>query len=228
MMSTLYINNQHIDDFHAHLLQGYTIGGTALENETFHGRNRTSFNLLAQARGLKEIGFELEFEGTTRHEVELYKSTVDAMLLGQVDLYFPDGFHYDTVISSLGDMELEGVDGRYVVGKASYKGSGIRHGEMVTHNGNRLFCESTAPHTDCILECTLSKAYDSFTLGTVTYTGVKKGQKLRVNGIDGRILIDDAPAAGNFTFTGFPYLTAGWNNIDCNETVTVTYYPTYI
>lgn len=227
-MSTLYINNKHIDDLGARLLDGYTVGGTEVSNEYFHGKNRTSFNLLSQERGLKEIEFELEFEGTTRREIMLHKSKLDASMMGdKVDLYFPDDMHYLVMMTSFGEMTIEGVNGRYVVGKATYKAEGICHDDMVTHTGNTIWCDSTALRTDCILECTTSKKYPTLTIGTVTLTDIAKGKKIKIDGIDGRILIDGGPVAGNFTLTGFPYLTPDWNTFDCDETLTISYYPTY-
>lgn len=228
-MSTLYINNIDIKDYNAHLLDGYTIGGVDIDSDYFQGRNRTSFRLISQSVGMKEIEFSLEFEGETRRDIMLRKSAIDALFIGgKVDLYLPDKMHYMSMITSIGGLSIEGVDGRYVVGKATYKANGIAHDDLVTYTGAKLFCRSTAPMTDCIVECTLSKAYSSITIGNVTFTNVKKGAKIKVDGINGRILIDGAPAAGNFTFTEFPHLVPEWNALDTTETLTVSYYPTYI
>lgn len=232
-MNTVMINDLDVADAGARLVDGYTVSGSEVDMSTFQGRGRTHFSMAQADVKLKSIQFTLRFTGKSRHDVLLQKSRLDQQAAsGQCELYMPDGFYYLCVADTIGDLALSGKDGVYVHGAADYTFNGICHGALkevaLTGDIKTLTCESTAGRTDCRLSCTLSKDYETFTLGTVTYTGVKKGQVLTADGIEGRVLIDGAPAPGNMTFIHFPYLTAGENVITCVEPVTVSYYPTYV
>lgn len=232
-MNTVVINGLDVTDVGARLLDGYTIGGSKIDIATFKGRGRTHFSMAQSDVQLKSIQFTLRFTGKNRHDVLLQKSRLDYQAAsGQCELYMPDGFYYLCVADTIGDLALSGKDGAYVHGTADYTFNGICHDALkevtLTGDTKAMTCESTAGRTDCKLSCTLSKDYETFTLGPVTYTGVKTGQVLTADGIEGRILIDGAPAPGNMTFLHFPYLTAGKNTITCSEPVTVSYYPTYV
>ena len=86
---------------------------------------------------------------------------------------------------------------------------------------------STLPHTDCKITVTVSQDYATYKVGTVTFSDVHAGDVLVVDGLDKRILINDAPAAQKAEWIRFPSLVPGENIIACNDTVTVEYYPVY-
>lgn len=210
------------------IVESYKVGPTEITNDIFQGRNRTSFNVLSSVFGMREIAVNLFFAGKTRREITLKKSTVDALMFGRLDLFLPDGLHYDAVLGSAGELQILGVQDNEVIALVSYTFRGICHDPLVTIAGNTVICTSTIPETSCRLTCKASKAYDSITVDTVTITSVKKNDVLVVDGIDGRILQNGAPCAGNMSFLHFPALVPGENTLSCPETLTVEYYPTYI
>lgn len=226
-VNTVFINDTDISKYGA-LLESFTVGGTAITNDIFQGRNRTNYNVLATTFGRRSISFSLFFKALTRRELTLNKSALDSMLYGKVELYLPDEYYYTAFVSSIGELNILGVNGNEVIALCSYTLEGIRHGELITSVGNSIFCESTMPFTDCKLSCKASAAYASLTVDTVTITNVRKNDEIVVDGINGRILQNGAPCAGNMSFLHFPRLVPEGNLLQCPETLTVEYYPTYI
>ena len=226
-IKSMWINDTDITD-HGAIVESFKVGGTMVSTEVFQGRNRTNFNILSSVFGRRAISVNLFFRGKTRREVALNKSVLDGMMTGKIELFLPDGFHYTAYLTSAGEAQLIGVDGNEVISLSTYTFEGVRHDELVTHRGNTIYCKSTVPSTDCRLTCKASQARASITIGTVTITGVAKNDVLVVDGINGRILQNGAPCAGNMSFLHFPALVPGENTLSCPETLTVEYYPTYI
>lgn len=227
-METIYINGQCISSLGAEGLRDYKIGGTSVTNEYFQGRNRTSYVVLASFFGMKPIEFTLAFSAKTRREALIHKSRVDALLFGKSEIYMPDGFYYTCMLQSPGDVSWQGVEGNQVLAQATYQLLGIQHDALVTVDGENFICLSTIAQTDCILSVTVSQAADAYELGGATFRDVKSGEKLVFDGINKRILRNDAPGAQNVDWVNFPSLVPGENSITAADPVTVEYYPTYM
>ena len=217
---TMYINGVDIFTYGA-LVEKFTVGGTEITTNAYKGVNRTSFNVLSSQFGMRPISVSLFFQAHDRRSLTLKKSKT-------LELGLPDGFLYSAYLLTAGELTILGVEGNEVIGLCVYEFTGIQHGELVTHVGNTLQCESTMPYTDCRLTCTADKAYASLTIDTVTITGVEEGDILVVDGINGRILQNGGPCPGNMSFLHFPSLVPGENVLSCPLTLTVEYYPTYI
>lgn len=223
----MYVNGEAVSTYGA-VVESFKVGPTQITNEVFQGRNRTGFNLLSATFGRREIAVNLFYKAKDRRTITLMKSQVDALLFGKLELALPDGFLYSSVLTNAGEMQILGVEGPGVIALCSYTFEGVRHDPLVTSSGNSIYCESTMPQTDCRLTCTASQAYNSITVDTVTITNVRQGDVLTVDGINGRILQNGAPCAGNMSFLHFPALVPGENTLSCPETLTIEYYPTYI
>lgn len=226
--STILIDGVDIYAAVGALVESFTIGGTPITSSAYQGKNSTNFNLLLETFGLRSISFRVFFEANSRNALTLKKSKLDGMLWGKPEIRMPDGFYYTAHLTSLGELAILGQEGTQVIASAEYELEGIQHDTLVTSTGNTVQCTSTAPYTNVRLTCTASEDYDSLQIGTVTITGVHAGDVLVVDSIDGRILQNGAPCAGNMTFLRFPQLIPGSNTIECPETLTVEYYPTYI
>lgn len=209
-------------------VESYKVGPTEVTNDIFQGRNRTSFNVLSAVFGMREIAVNLFFSGKTRREITLQKSRVDGLMFGELDLFLPDGLHYNAVLEKAGELQILGVQETGVIALGSYTFRGICHDPLVTATGNTVYCTSTMPQTSCRLSCTASEDYEEITIDTVTITGVTAGDVLVVDGIEGRILQNGAPCAGNMSFLHLPALVPGENVFSCPEVLTVEYYPAYI
>lgn len=223
---TAYVNGVSILDVGA-VLESYSVGGTEITNETYQGRNRTHFNLLAKQFGRKTVTMTVFFHAVDRHLLTIQQSKLTAILTGVVELMLPDGFYYRSTLDEVGDLSIIGVDGKGCIAECTYTLSGIQHDEMVTVEGNTVVAEGTLWSMDCILTCTASRAYSSIRVGTVTFTNVAQGAVLTADGINGRLLKNGTPTTGA-SFTHLPYLVPGEQTIQCPEILTVQYYPSYI
>ena len=223
---TAYVNGVPILDVGA-VLESYSVGGTEITNETYQGRNRTHFNLLAKQFGRKTVTMTVFFHADNRHDLTLRQSKLTSMLTGVVELSMPDGFYYRSTLDEVGDLQIIGVDGKGVIAECTYTLSGIQHDALQTVDGNTVNAIGTMWQMDCILSCTASRAYSSIRVGTVVFTGVARGDVLTADGINGRMLKNDTPTTG-VSFTHLPFLVPGVQTITCPETLTVQYYPSYI
>ena len=210
------------------IVESFKVGPTQVTNDVFQGRNRTGFNVLSSTFGMREIEVNLFYSAKDRREITLKKSAVDALMFGKVELALPDGFLYSSILKSAGEMQILGVQDNEVIALCSYAFEGVRHDPLATVTGNTVYCPSTMPKTDCRLTCMASKAYASLLIDTVTITNVSAGDVLVVDGIEGRILQNGGPCAGNMNFLHFPALVPGENVLSCPETLTVDFYPAYI
>lgn len=224
---TAFINDVNVMD-HGALVESFKVSGSPIVNNFFQGRNRTSFAELAYSIGMKTITLSLVLAASTRRQLTMHKSVLDALMVGKIELHMPDGFYYTAVLQASGDLEMIGVEDNELIAKCSYTFSGIQHDALQTVEGNTLVAAGTMPRMDCILSCTTSQAYPSIQVGQVTFKNVASGAVLVADGINGRILVNNTPAAQTAEFTRLPYLVPGEQTITCPETLTVQYYPAWI
>lgn len=229
--ATMHINGTNIADFGV-LVESFKVGAIEISSDTYQGVNRTNFNVLDTIQYMRTINVNLFYSAPTRRELSLIKSKIDNMMIGKLDLWLPDGFYYSAHLVSAGEENILGVERNQVIALCAYQFKGIRHDPLETVHttalaDNTLICKSTVPHTDCRITCTASQNYASLTVDTVTITSVSQDDVIVVDGINGRILQNGAPCAGNMSFIHFPSLTPDENALDCPEDLTVEYYPTY-
>ena len=224
--ATMHINGVNIADYGV-LVEKLKVGPIETENSVYQGVNRTNFNVLNTIQYMRSIEISLFFTAKTRRELALIKSKIDNMMTGKLELWVPDGFYYSAYLVSAGEESILGVENNKVIALCAYKFKGIRHDPLETVHSNNVICKSTVPHTDCRLTCTASQDYASLTIDTVTITNVLQGDVLVVDGITGRILQNGALCAGNMSFIHFPSLVPDENELECDEDLTVEYYPTY-
>lgn len=156
----LLINGTPLSSFNGSSLLNYSIGETPLTVDTFQGINRTSWNLLKSRFGLRSITITIVFRGKTLHEAKIQRSKFNSLAAsGKVELYIPgDGFYYDAYVDSLGAEELVGADDSDAAIKSKYVFQGIRRDALRSDTfmaGDKLYCLSTMPYTDCRLISTL-------------------------------------------------------------------------
>lgn len=223
MYNDMILQDLRISDYGAKLLREFSVGSSPLNNQYFKGRNRTAFNQLASVIGLKTLTLPIIFEGTDRHDVALKKSTFEGDAYGKVEMWLPDGFFYTVMLD--GSTEPENIGDKAC--KATYTFVGLQHDILSETVGNSIYCTSTVFQTDCILTVTVGATSTAYKLWNATFD-VSAGDVITFDGYNKRILINGAPGAQNATWTEFPYLTRGENTIQCVDTVTIQYYPTYM
>lgn len=227
--NSMYVNGVNIADYGA-LVQSFKVGANAIKNTTYQGRNRTSFNVLATELTTRPVTVTICYKAPTRRELSLIKAKIDSLLIGKVELWLPDGFYYTVYMASAGEESIVGVEYNEEIALCTYTFNGIRHDPLQTVTllqGHTMYCKSLVPHTDCRLTCIATSNWASMRIGPVTVTGIHTNDVVVADGINGRILINGAPCPGNMSFIHFPSLVPGENVIQCPETLTVEYYPTY-
>lgn len=213
-------------------LLDYSVGETELTNTTFQGINRTSWRVLKVTFGQREISMTIVFTGSTLHEAKLLRSTLNSKLFGRVELFiYGDGFYYDAICESTGAEQLIGEGEREAKIKSEYVFKGIRRDALVRamiQPEESLYCRSTMPFTDCRLTSTVGVSAAEYALGDAAFKNVSAGDVLVFDGIEGKITRNGIPYAADVSWLKFPNLTPGFNQIACNDPVTIEYYPTYI
>lgn len=225
----IFINNVDIAEYGAKALRdSIKIGGSAITNDYFQGRNRTHYTLMATTYGLKAVGFSLVYQGKHLHRVMEQKSKCEASMFNGCEIHLPDGFYYRCMVESIGECTIKGVDGLQVLIECAYKFNGIQHEDVVeVEDGTKFYARGTMPKMDCRLDVIVSTAASSYTLGGATFGAVQVGDTLTFDGIYKRFLKNGAPVTAT-NWTSFPYVTSGLNSFTAADTVKVTYYPCYI
>ncbi len=219
----MWINDAPLSDYGGELRMEYKASGYTLETSVFKGRKRSSFVLLNNIVGFQTLTLSVVFEGKDRDDVTLKKSMFDMLAFGKNELIMDDGFLYTVYLSNIGDAtypapELIEVDYTFV---------GVRHGPKVVAVGNTINCESTLPNTDCILSVTVGKTEVNYRVGTVMFPQVTQGEQLTVDGINKRILVNNVPAADRADWITFPSLVPGINLLQCDDILTVEFFPVF-
>lgn len=219
----MYVNGTSLAAFGGNLTMEYKYTPPTLTNDYFKGRKRSTFILLNSNFELGTLTCPVVFEGVDRFDVTQKKSAFEQIAFGQCDIDMEDGFSYFAFLDSIGEATYPSES----LIEVEYVFQCIRHGQYKTVDGNTVFCESTLPNTDCILSVTVGESGSNYVVGTVTFPNVTEGQQIVVDGINKRILVNGAPAADQAEWIKFPYLVPGENNLTCDDTMTVEYYPVY-
>lgn len=222
----MYINNIPITEFGGQLEAGYTVSGVSVTSSYTAGLNGSSILPLGHTFGLKTITLPITFSAATPEQVEALYSRFCAMaaVQGTVELVLPERRQYTALLQSI-DNETWITPNHMSV---QFVFVGYRHGDLQT-GGSKVYCMSTLPETDCRLTATATADAARYIIGTVTVLDVKKGETIKIDGFNKRILINGSPAAQRAEWIHFPTLEPGENNIDCTEPdqLIAEYYPAY-
>lgn len=226
------INGKPLATWAGASLLDYSIGETPVNPVSFQGINRTSWHLLDNFFGMREIALTVVFSAPDLRTAKLNRSALNAELFGKAELFIPDdGFSYTVACKGTGAEELIGIGQRNAQVKSTYTFIGIRHDDLKTivlPVGEKLYCLSTMPFTDCRLTATAGETITNYQLGGSIFHSVNAGDVLVFDGIDGKITQNGVNAAAAVSWVRFPQLVPGENTITCNDSVKVEYYPTYI
>ena len=228
----LTVNGKLLSNYGGAALLDYSIGETALKAETFQGINRTSWRLLKAMFEQRKIEITVVFTGENLHIAKRQRSKFNGDVFGRVELFISDdGFFYDAVCTSFGAETLVGMGDKTAEIKSKYTFQGIRRGDLTSvtvASGNKMFCRSTMPFTDCRVTATVGTTGTDYNLWGAVFDSVTAGDVLVFDGIDGKITKNGVNAAASVSWVNFPALTPGENTNAAADAVTVEYYPTYI
>lgn len=228
-MEKIFINDKDIASFGAKALRdSIKIGGTAITNDYFQGRNRTNYTHLDTTYGLKPVGFTLVYIGKSLHETLEKKSMCEMEMFGGCEIYMPDGFYYRCMLKEIGEHTTKGVDGVEVLIECAYKLRGIQHERLIeVLNGAEFYARGTFSQMDCCVEVTVSQDAEHYYLAGADFGAVEVGDVLTFDGIKKRFLKNGAPTTAK-EWISFPSVKSGLNQFIAADVPKVTYYPCYL
>ena len=222
----MYINNIPLSRFGGKLRAEYTVSGSAVTTNYYKPRDGNSFYQMGSTIGLKTITLPFDLYGDSPRETKRNLSALDTLCLsGKVELYLPDGFYYTAILQSIGARQQITPQ----ILSCSYVFLGTQHDAMVqcVSNGH-CFALGTLPRMDCILSVSASADAGQYQIAGITFTNIKKGDRIVIDGITKRVLINGSPVnQGRCNIIDFPYLEPGDNVLLCPDPVAVQYYPSY-
>ncbi len=221
------INKIPISKYGAKLRTDYSVSGSALTTTYQKPKSGNTFFVINQTIGLKTITLPFDLYGRSPSDTRRKLSSLDALAAsGEVELSLPDGMLYTAVLQTI--AQPTAITDRIL--SCSHTFLGIQHDAKVrlTIDTGCIWANGTLPHMDCVLSVTVGTDTEEYPFAGVTFFDVKKGDRLVLDGMTKRVLVNGAPGAQKCNLVEFPYLSPGRNIIDCPDAVTVEYYPSYL
>lgn len=217
-------------NFGARLLSNYTVGSTPVNRSRLKATQVQGWIPLSTQYGLRSIYLPVYIAADTPRDAAENKSLLDAAMLDDpVELELPNGMCYTASLDSMGDVEEVTQDGREIT--CAYTLLGYAHDPLITtgvSNDQRIYAYGTAPEMDCRLTCTASADAASYQMAGVTWTGVKAGDVLVLDGLEKRVLRNGVNAFDACDLITWPTLRPGYNTLSAPDAITVEYYPIYL
>lgn len=221
------INGIPISQFGAKLRADYTVSGASVETSYQKSRRGSTYLFLGSKLGLKTLTLPFDLYGATPAAAQRQLSELDALAAsGKVEIGLPNGFLYTSFLQVIA-TPLHITDR---ILSCSYSFAGIQHlGKIQREAKNGVFfAEGTLPEMDCVLSVTVGAAAGKYAFCGVNFSNVQKGDRLVLDGVTKRVLVNGAPGAARCDLVEFPQLVPGFNLLECKDTVTVEYYPSYL
>lgn len=221
------INRIPISRYGAKLRADYSVSGSSITTTYLKPRTGSAFHLIGNTIGLKTITLPFDIYGRSPSDAKRKLSSLDALAAaGKVELSLPDGMLYTAVLQAI--AQPTAITDRIL--SCSYTFMGIQHDAKIRldADGGHFWANGTLPQMDCILSVTVGADSNKYLFAGVTFSGVKKGDVLILDGVTKRVLVNGAPGAQKCDLVEFPYQVPGRNIISCPDVVTVKYYPSYL
>lgn len=221
-----WIGEMDVESLGGCLLSNYSVSPCEITQTYIKPRAGTTFLPMRPTIGLKTISLQFDVTGPDRRTVLRRKSTLDAALMnGPVRLYLPDEYQYTALLQSAGGVAWDTPE----QGQFEYVLIGTQHDRPIeVAQTFDVYCESTVPHTDCILRTTVGAAAATYSFCGVTFADVQSGDVLELDGVHKRVLINGGPGILRCDLVTWPQLVPGENHLVCPDPVTVQYEPTYL
>lgn len=221
----MLINNKTPLAYGAHLID-YVIGACGIDNSYILPVNSMHPVLLKDRKTLRNIRLTFDIEGTDIHTATLYLSEMTALLSGQPELYLPDGFYYNCILTSVS----EATKNAPWILTVTFEFVGYRHGDAVTHiitdtaDVNIMGNFPAEPIFKIITDQT------SYTINDITINNIDTNYPIVIDGVQKIITQNGLNKFSDCTLTDFPRLNPGINTITLSSPadVKITYEPIYL
>lgn len=218
------------DSFGARLLSGYKVGSTPVDRSRLKSSIVQGWIPLSNKYGLRSIYLPVYITANTPKAAAEAKSRLDAaMLADPVELTLPNGMTYAASVESVGDAAEVTLDGREI--KCDYTLCGYAHDPLVTvkvSSGVAFTVSGTAPEMDCRLTCTVKTTASSFKMAGVTWSSVKSGDVLVLDGLNKQVTRNGANDFSSTDLISWPKLVPGSNKLTAPVQIKVEYYPIWL
>lgn len=228
------------DEYGAYLLGTPKISPAPITPNILTYKNGSNFITLGRTIGLKKIECNIAFyryaEGLDYGESYYWRQYQRSWFRSALTKNVSIDFETDPAVNGESkyycayetDAELESEHENAVVSKFVF--TGIQYEDLVTETGNKVYCYSFIPETDCRISATVSAYAPSHVIQGVNFGYMFTGTRLVVDGINKRILGNDKDIHADFI--KFPTLKPGENTLNIDTTVfsniKVEYYPTFL
>lgn len=240
MILPVTIAGKDLLEFDAKMQSYPEISSCKVDANIFQGANRSSIQLLSNRRGQRTLKCKIDFFGDN-YSRTLHQSEFEALFLGSepVVIDICDGYWYRAVLTDIDDPSTD----HELITTVEYTFAVTRHiGEEITIDAaseHVFYCNSNVAKTDCIIwiapEYGIGYTVTVVLNGSEFYVDDLDGD-LILNGVDKMFLINGENAANRVSWTDFPFLVPGENQIEIrvdgtpisNRSATVSYTPTYL
>ncbi len=219
------INGAAFDVYGARLLSHWKVEGGA-PSWTFHQAKQSArFQIYSNSVELRKITLPVTIRATDDQDLGLCRAAFEAaMYAGAVELYLPDGFIYDAMLTGISDKII--MDGYHEI---TYTFSGSRFGRPETVKGlpGRSFTILGTRRADARINVTAGGAAKAYKIADYTFTDIKAGDRIVVDGIKKIVLLNGAPDILRCNLTDWPKFQPGRHRIQASDPFEITYRPAY-
>lgn len=243
-MAEMMIDNQDIKIFGARLLS-FSVGGSSITRNMSATNNCNIPFVFSSDIGTRQLTVTIVFQPSrlgddsknTTIPYRLSNSTenvarFEGYVLSHetVELLLPDGFYYSSVCTAIGAAaEMDATGEQEIV----YTFTAVRHKELTTKKltgaSTKLDCQATTP-VKCKITLTASQSYNSLTIMGITVYKLSAGDVLVIDGIKGKITVNNENKFTDSNLVEFPTLQPGENiikNTAISSQCSISYYPVY-
>ena len=188
------MNHIPISQYGAKLRAEYTVSASSISTTYYKPREGSTFLTIGSELGLKTLTLPFDIYGKSPQDVRRKLSCLDALAgSGKVELYLPDGFYYTALLQS---CKAPSPITPCIL-SCQYTFLGIQHEQKITVTTEKgiVFASGTMPRMDCIVSATVGTDAETYTLAGVIFDHVSKGDKLVLDGMTKRVLVNGAPGA---------------------------------
>ncbi len=217
------INGSLLNSFKAKLLD-YQIGDISYSNGYILPPSAIWPISLNAKKGLRPITINLDFNGDSRHEIELAISELKAILHQGADILLPDGFYYYSVYES---CSVSKEVAPWIV-NVQFSLSGVRHGalqtEVLSESGEIFVKGNSDTPTIFKIRSTTGAAI----INGITISNMKS--MVIIDGIEKTITENGINKFSDTNLTAFPVLKRGINSIvlSSGTSLEISYYPIFL
>lgn len=223
----MLINSKNISTFGCSLVK-YEVGSSELQKSVEWAKGSLSPLVAFDCNKFKDLTITLLLQGSSREQVETYKSNL-AKELKKAKIKFTDSkFYYDGTLEGMTFTNINRLALEVEINFKALQQEGLKTINLARNASQSVTIEGNAA-TEVIIEITAPSAgVASFKINDITIKNITGGQTVVIDGIKKTITMNGKNKFADSDIWAFPVLKAGSNTITMNLTtvdVKIKYYP---